>query len=166
MQALQAQRLSRCRRIASPGKIAAQASKLCEVEGERSGLTSSVTGIADELVEQGGFRFSQCACRRRVRRDAIEHGEPENSPAQIAEDRHQIGEALGGAQFRVFCSAARLQDFVEHFDLPRIAYQLIFSIATARPRTGRSIISFHSIGFRPFGAPRSLAWITASSREG
>ncbi|MDA9391361.1 hypothetical protein WN73_11915 [Bradyrhizobium sp. CCBAU 45394] len=48
----------------------------------------------------------------------------------------------------------------------RMAHQLIFSIASERLRTGRSVISFDSIGFRPFGAPRSLARITVRSRAG
>ena len=39
----------------------------------------------------------------------------------------------------------------------RMAYQSIFSIAAARVRTGRSVISFQSIGLRPLSFPRSLA---------
>src|SRR5665213_3417930 len=40
----------------------------------------------------------------------------------------------------------------------RIAYQLIFSTASERVRAGKSLISFQSIGLRPCGAPRSMAW--------
>jgi hypothetical protein len=36
----------------------------------------------------------------------------------------------------------------------RIAYKSSFSIASARERAGIVVLSFHSIGLRPFGAPR------------
>src|SRR5438132_1123374 len=39
-------------------------------------------------------------------------------------------------------------------------------MASDRLRAGRSVISFHSMGLRPFGAPRSVAWITVRSKAG
>jgi len=48
----------------------------------------------------------------------------------------------------------------------RIAYQRIFSTASRRERTGRSVRSFHSIGLRPRGGFRSVACSTARSSGG
>lgn len=45
----------------------------------------------------------------------------------------------------------------------RRAYHCSFSIASSRERTGRSVSSFQLIRARPFGVPRSSAWITVSS---
>ena len=66
-------------------------------------------------------------------------------------------------------SSARQPDFrilwkVSTFQ--RIAYQRIFSIASWRDRTGRSVRSFHSIGFRPRGGFRSVACRTVRSSGG
>lgn len=48
----------------------------------------------------------------------------------------------------------------------RMAYQSSFSIASRRDETGRSVINFHSMGFRFAGASRSRAWITVKRRAG
>jgi hypothetical protein len=47
-----------------------------------------------------------------------------------------------------------------------IAYQSSFSVASGRERTGRPVISFHSIVFRPMRASRSRAWVTTRSGLG
>lgn len=48
----------------------------------------------------------------------------------------------------------------------RIAYQLSFSIASRRDATDKSVMSFHSMGFRFAGAARSLACMTVKERVG
>lgn len=48
----------------------------------------------------------------------------------------------------------------------RIAYQSIFSTASALERTGRLVMSFHCRGARPEGASRSCACSTVSSSGG
>jgi hypothetical protein len=55
---------------------------------------------------------------------------------------------------------------VKGLDLPphRVPGQLLQCLA--RHRTGRLVISFQSIRFRPRGAVRSRAWITVSTRDG
>src|SRR6185437_9172252 len=45
-------------------------------------------------------------------------------------------------------------------------YQMIFSTISERVRAGRSVSSFQSVGLRPFGAPRSVEWITVRSNAG
>ena len=63
-------------------------------------------------------------------------------------------------------SSARHPDFITLWNISifhRSAYQSNFSIASALHATGRLVTSFHRIGSRPSGVPRSVAWITVSS---
>jgi len=83
------------------------------------------------VVEQGDLAIGQRQPGMRRRR-SIEHGEPQDAPAENAEDRHQIGEALGGAQLRVSALQPDFRILWEHSIFHRMAYQLIFSMASAR----------------------------------
>ena len=49
---------------------------------------------------------------------AVDHGQPEDAPAQDAECGEQVDQTLGSAQLRLFRAAARFKDLVEGLDLP------------------------------------------------
>src|ERR1700741_425840 len=70
---------------------------------------------------------------------------------------------------RSFASSALQPDFKTLWNISifhRMAYQLIFSMASARERIGRSVMSFHSILLRFFGALRSMACSTVRMSAG
>ena len=98
---------------------------------------------------------------------AVDHGQPEDAPAQDAECGEQVDQTLGSAQLRLFSAAARFKDLVEEVSIfQRNAYQRSFSMASARELTGRSVMSFQSMRSRPRDLPRSVACNTVSSSAG
>ena len=67
-------------------------------------------------------------------RGTADHRHPEHAPAQDAEDRDQLHQALGCPQPGLLGPTARLEDLVEHLDLPakRIPAQLLDRLRASR----------------------------------
>src|SRR5215510_3332651 len=86
----------------------------------REGLPSErlLAFILYEMIKQSDLDVGQRKTRRRVRGRTVEHRDPEDPPTQDAKDRDQIGEALGGPEFRFLSFAARFQDLMKHLDFP------------------------------------------------
>ncbi|CAB3773851.1 hypothetical protein LMG29542_07469 [Paraburkholderia humisilvae] len=149
------------RRVVGARKITTELSEPDNVARERRSLRV-VGRIVNEVFKQFDFgvreRESGCGPRRR----SPGHGEPEYAPAQDAKDCDQVG-SLSAVRSRD--SSALQPDFrilwkVSIFQ--RIAYQSSFSIASARERTGRLVISVLSMRARPGGGSRSCACRTVS----
>jgi hypothetical protein len=58
------------------------------------------------MMKQAHFGCGQCNMRRGVGSDAIEHGHPEDAPADNAEDRYQVYKSLCGPELGFFGFAA------------------------------------------------------------
>ena len=59
--------------------------------------------------------------RRCFWRSAIQHRDPEDPPAQNAQDSDQVHEPFGRAELCIFHSASGLQDLVKRLDLPTLS---------------------------------------------
>src|SRR5258708_3272368 len=122
-------------------------------------------GVADELVEEIDLLRGERQFWRGFGDGSVEHSDPEDPPAEQAQDREQVDDSFGSPESRLFGLAARLQYLVEGLDLRR-PYQRSFSMASSRLRTVRSVISFQSILSRSLGSVGSVAWMMVSSSAG
>ena len=86
-------------------KIASEPGDLGQIIGEGSAYGPFLSG-SRKAVDQGDFSIGQREPGRCGRRVTIDHGHPEQSPGQDAEDGDQIGEAFGGAEPRILGPAA------------------------------------------------------------
>ena len=74
--------------------------------------------VGNQMVEQLPFNIRKGEIWRQVRRRAVEHGDPEDAPAENAEDGDKVDQPLSCPEPGVFGLTAGLQDFVKDFDLP------------------------------------------------
>ena len=64
------------------------------------------------------FQRRKCQIWRSIRQRAIHHRQPENPPAEDAENRDQIGQPRRSSQPRLFRFAAGFQDLVKGLYFP------------------------------------------------
>ena len=92
-------------------RVTAQAGDLSQIGREVVFRWTTRRAVFKELVEQSDLDLRQRQFWRRcLRAGSVDHRQPKDSPAQNAEDRYQVDQSLCCSQFRLLCSAARLQD--------------------------------------------------------
>ena len=143
-------------------KITSETSEFDDVVAQRGSWQALVR---DQFVEKILIEFREGLCWRGVGAGSIEHGDPEDSPAQDGEDGDEIHEPFCGSQLCFFGFAAGFEDLMKGLDLPSLGIPFQLSIASRQERTGRFVSNFQSILSRSFGVSVSVAWIAVRIRS-
>src|ERR1700688_255218 len=130
------------RRVVGTGKIATKSGELREIGRKWFRPRSRVLFIRHKLVEQTKLQAGERQGRWSCLDGPVDHGHPEDSPTKNAKNGNQVHESFGGSQLCLFCSAARLQDFVEGLELPAQGVPSDLFQGIWREATGKSVISF------------------------
>ncbi len=94
------------------GEITSKASEFDDIVAQRRSWGRRAL-VRDQFVEKILIKFREGFCRRRAWSNSIEHGDPEDSPAQDGQDGDETHEPFGGSEFGLFGSASGLEYFVE-----------------------------------------------------
>lgn len=103
-------------------RIAAELRKLGEIAGERCGC-GEMRRCPFQFIEDADLELREGQGRRCLGSRSVDHGYPEDAPAENTERREQIDQALSRSQFRLLSATARPQDLMEVLIFQRCAYQ-------------------------------------------
>lgn len=81
------------------GKVSAKSGQFDQISRKRLSAWFTALLVVDQLVQQSKLKAGKSQLRRSVGDRAVDHRQPEDAPAQDAQDREEVDEPLRGAEF-------------------------------------------------------------------